>query len=77
MIHDKGEIAHDSGTSSGAGKSTLVTALCRIFSDRGYRVVPFKLKYASIFYIIDNTLDRISLAQAVQAVASRKNPDVE
>ena len=65
------------GTSSGAGKSTLVTALCRIFSDRGYRVVPFKAQnMSSNVYIIDNALDRISLAQAVQAVASRKNPDV-
>ncbi|MDW0152296.1 MAG: hypothetical protein QOK85_06265, partial [Nitrososphaeraceae archaeon] len=25
------------GTSSGAGKSTLVIALCRIFSDMGYK----------------------------------------
>ena len=65
------------GTSSGAGKSTLVTAFCRIFSDRGYRVVPFKAQnMSSNVYIIKNTLDRISLAQAIQATASRKNPDV-
>jgi adenosylcobyric acid synthase len=65
------------GTSSGAGKSTLVTAFCRIFSDRGYRVVPFKAQnMSSNVYIIKNTLDKISLAQAIQATASRKNPDV-
>ena len=30
------------GTSSDAGKSFITTALCRIFSDMGYAVCPFK-----------------------------------
>jgi adenosylcobyric acid synthase len=65
------------GTSSGCGKTTLVTALCRIFSDMGYRVAPFKAQnMSSNAYSIKDTSNQIALAQAVQAVASRKKPDL-
>jgi adenosylcobyric acid synthase len=65
------------GTSSGSGKSTIVTALCRIFSDNGYRVAPFKAQnMSSYIYTVSGTLHRMALAQAIQAVASRKEPDV-
>ena len=65
------------GTSSGSGKSTIVTALCRILSDKGYRVAPFKSQnMSSRIYGIEGTSNRISMAQAVQAFACRKNPDV-
>jgi adenosylcobyric acid synthase len=65
------------GTSSGSGKSTLVTAFCRIFSDKGLQVSPFKAQnMSSNSYIIDNTTLEISHAQALQAFASRKVPDV-
>jgi adenosylcobyric acid synthase len=64
------------GTSSGAGKSTVVTAFCRIFSDNGYRVAPFKAQnMSSNIYVITDTSDKMARAQAVQAVASRKEPD--
>ena len=65
------------GTSSGSGKTTIVTVLCRIFADRGYKVAPFKSQnMSSKIYRIERTSERISMAQAVQAFASRKNPDV-
>ena len=58
------------GTMSGAGKSTIATALCRILSNRGYDVAPFKSQNMSGFSYGDGGL-RISRAQAVQAVAAR------
>jgi adenosylcobyric acid synthase len=65
------------GTSSGSGKSTLVTAFCRIFSDKGYRVSPFKAQnMSSNTFTITGTSYEISQAQAVQAIASRRKPDV-
>lgn len=65
------------GTGSGSGKTTVVTVLCRIFADIGYRVAPFKSQnMSSRIYKIEDSSEKISVAQAVQAAASRKNPDV-
>ena len=65
------------GTSSGSGKSTIVTAFCRIFSDKGYQVAPFKAQnMSSNIHVITKTSYKISQAQAIQAFASRKQPDI-
>ena len=58
------------GTSSSAGKTTLVTALCRIFTEKGFSVAPFKAQNMSN-YAYKGKKFEISRAQAVQAIASR------
>jgi len=68
------------GTSSGAGKSTIATGLCRIFTDLGYRVAPFKAQnMSSNIHIIAKKSEslKIAQAQAVQAEACRRRPDVK
>ena len=64
------------GTMSGAGKSLLTAALCRIFAQDGWRVAPFKSQNMALNSHI--TLDGLEMgrAQAVQAQAAGKEPDV-
>ena len=67
------------GTTSGAGKSTLVIALCRIFSDMGFKVCPFKAQNMTSNYHFlkeKKSLKRMARIQAVQAMAARTEPDI-
>jgi len=63
------------GTSSNAGKSSLVAAFCRILSDAGYSVAPFKAQnMSSNLYIMEDGRE-MAKAQAIQAIAARTEPD--
>jgi adenosylcobyric acid synthase len=63
------------GTTSGAGKSTIVIGLCRLFSDLGYRVAPFKAQNMSSNLFTTARGSKMALVQAIQAVAARKEPN--
>ena len=65
------------GTSSHVGKSILTTALCRIFHQEGWRVVPFKAQNMALNSYV--TLDgrEMGRAQVAQAEAAGLAPMVD
>lgn len=64
------------GTNSSAGKSLFVTAMCRVLSDRGYRVAPYKSQNMALNSYIDKDGNEFGRAQAIQAFACRIKPSV-
>jgi adenosylcobyric acid synthase len=62
------------GTASNAGKSVVVAALCRIFSQRGYRVTPFKSQNMSLNSYTTRENREIAMAQVLQAEAAGLEP---
>lgn len=65
------------GTCSGAGKSLLVAGLCRVLSDMGHNVAPFKSQNMALNSYVTASGAEIGRAQALQAEAARVSPAVE
>lgn len=65
------------GTTSDAGKSVFCAALCRIFTQDGYDVNPFKAQNMALNSYTTYDGEEIGRAQAMQAEACKKIPSAE
>jgi len=62
------------GFGTGAGKSFVVALLCRLFSEDGYKVAPYKtLNLTPVTYVKDGK--EFGYSQALQAIAAGQEPD--
>ena len=63
------------GTSSGAGKTFIAAGLCRLLSDKGIHICPFKSQNMSNNSALTHDGLEIASAQALQAKAARLIPE--
>ncbi|MGN0181949.1 MAG: cobyric acid synthase [Candidatus Ornithomonoglobus sp.] len=64
------------GTMSGAGKSLIAGALCRIFTQDGYKTAPFKSQNMALNSFVTADGLEMGRAQVMQAEAAMREPDV-
>ena len=70
----KAKVIMIQGTMSNAGKSVIAAGLCRIFSDAGFKVAPFKSQNMALnSYITKDGLE-MGRAQVMQAECARIEP---
>jgi adenosylcobyric acid synthase len=62
------------GATSGAGKSFITAALCRVLSDQGFRVAPFKSQNMSLNSCVTSSGEEMARIQELQARAARAEP---
>lgn len=65
------------GCGSDVGKSVIVAGLCRLFTNRGLKVRPFKPQNMSNNAAVTACGGEIGRAQALQAIACRTTPTVD
>ncbi|MCR5104196.1 MAG: cobyric acid synthase [Eubacterium sp.] len=70
----KAKVIMIQGTMSNAGKSVIAAGLCRIFSDDGYRVAPFKSQNMALNSYITKEGLEMGRAQVMQAECARIEP---
>ena len=65
------------GTGSDVGKSVIAAGFCRLFSDMGLRVAPFKAQNMSNNSYVTEEGGEMGRAQVVQAECARIRPHVD
>ena len=63
------------GTASGVGKSVLATALCRMFTQDGYKTAPFKAQNMTAVCHVLSDGRKMARSQAIAAYACNTEPD--
>jgi len=63
------------GTASGVGKSVFAAALCRIFTQDGFKTAPFKSQNTTAVFHLLNDGRKMARSQAIAAYACKSNPD--
>lgn len=63
------------GTASGSGKTTVAALLCRHFTERGFKVAPFKATNLSLNSFVTSQGEEIGISQAYQAWACGREPE--
>ncbi|PLX78229.1 MAG: precorrin-3B C(17)-methyltransferase, partial [Desulfuromonas sp.] len=73
----KGQSLFIGGTGSDVGKSVITAGLCRLLSNRGVDVAPFKAQNMALNSAVTPEGGEIGRAQALQAAACRLAPHVD